>query len=84
METIRNRTIRGESVLVDGKIFIDCELVDCLLEYSGGPIVFERTNLSGCRYVFFGPARGTVHFLQGVGLMAHSSQQWAEFPDLVH
>ena len=67
---------------MDGKSFVDCILHDCVLEYSGGSLVLERTQLTGCRYVFFGGARGTVHFLQSVGLLADTG--FSEFPELVH
>ena len=84
MDTIQSQVIRNECIAVDDKAFVDCELIDCLIEYSGGSIVFERTVLSGCRFVFFGPARGTVHFLQGVGLIPDATAEWCEIPDLVH
>ena len=84
MELVRGRTITGETITVDEKQFIDCWMVDCILHYSGGSVVFERTYLQGCQYVFFGAARGTVHFLQGVGLLSHEPGSWSEVPDHVH
>ncbi len=84
LELIQDREIRGQSMTIDDRRFVRCTLIDCLLEYSGGPVVFDRTNLQGCRYVFFGRARSTVHFLQGVGLMDYRPGDWGEFPVQVH
>ncbi len=84
MEVIEDREIRGESLTIDDKNFVRCTLVECILEYSGRPVVFDRTHLRRCRYVFFGKARSTVQFLQGVGLMEGLAGEWGEFPTQVH
>lgn len=73
METIEGRTIQGESLTIDGKHFIDCTIIDCVLEYRGDPVNFERTYMRGCRHVFFGRARRTLQYLQNVGLMPHDA-----------
>jgi hypothetical protein len=80
METIEGRTIENEYVDLDDKKFTDCTLIDCLLRYSGKPVIFERSRLESCRYVFFGPARATVHFLEAVGMLP-GSPDWGEYPD---
>ena len=84
METIRNLNFEGESVSIDHKHFMDCSFRDCVLQYSGEPFTLERTQLTNCRYVFFGLARGTVHFLQCTGLLPHNPQQWLELPETVN
>ena len=84
MEIVQGKTLESVSIVIDGTMFVDCTMVDCILEYSGGPVTFERTQMRGCRYVFFGQARATVHFLQNVGLMDQHPFEWAEFPVLVH
>jgi hypothetical protein len=40
--------------------------------------------MSGCRHVFFGRARRTLHYLQGVGLMPHRPSESGEFPEQIH
>ena len=84
METLRNLTFVSESVTVDHKHFMDCTFKDCILEYSGEPFTFERTQLTNCRYVFYGLARGTVHFLQCIGLLPANPQQWQELSEQVN
>lgn len=80
MQTVQNRTFEGEVLTLDDTLYCDCVLINCTLEYSGGPVAFERTRMRGCHYVFFGRARRTVHFLQGVGLLFGNDMQWAELP----
>ena len=82
MELLSGLTIKDECVQIDDKHFIDCVFINCILEYSGRDVAFESTRMSGCRYVFFGRARQTLHFLQGVGLMEHNPEHWGEFPSL--
>ena len=84
MEIVSGQRIQGESILIDDKTFIACQIVDCILVYNGGPIAFQRTTLSRCRYVFTGPARQTLHFLQNTGLMPHDPAEWGEFYDTVN
>jgi hypothetical protein len=84
METIRNIFFEGQSINVDHKHFIECTFKDCILEYSGQSFTFERTQLTNCRYVFFGLARGTVHFLQCIGLLAEDPEQWVELSESVN
>lgn len=83
MLTVQNQTIEGEVLTIDDTLYSDCVLINCTLEYSGGPVAFERTKMRGCQYVFFGRARRTIHFLQGVGLLAQDLDEWAEFPVLI-
>jgi hypothetical protein len=84
MERIVNQHFTGRSVTVDQKHFVGCTMTDCILEYSGQPFTLESTQLTGCRYVFFGFARGTVHFLQSVGLLPSLSEDWRELPEQIH
>ncbi len=64
MDVITDRTIEDEYVVLDNKTFIDCNLIDCVLEYSGGEVIFERTHISGCSYLFVGAANSTLKVLE--------------------
>ena len=83
MITIEGMHFSGESVELDGNHFINCTFSNCILEYRGGPVAFDRTQMDGCRHVFFGRARRTLHYLQGVGLMPFQPSDWGEFPEQV-
>ena len=47
MELVQGQTIEGESLSIDEKRFIDCVLIDCVLEYRGSPVSFTRTRMKG-------------------------------------
>jgi hypothetical protein len=83
MEIILEEVIENASIKLDGKSFVGCTLQHCVLQYNGGPVSFDRTVFRGCKYVFFGSARSTVHFLQAVGLITGDSSLWGEFPEQV-
>ena len=84
MDIVSDLTIEGEAVTLDGKHFIDCSFVNCVLKYRGGEVVFERTHLRGCRHVFYGQARLTLQYIQTVGLMPVRASDWGFFEDIVH
>ncbi len=83
LKAVVGLTIENESVEIDDKHFIDCTLVNCILEYSGRAVAFERTHMRGCRHVFFGQARRTLHYLQNTGLMPYAPADWGEYSDRV-
>jgi hypothetical protein len=80
---LENQRIEGQTLSIDGLALINCTLVDCILEYSGTQFLLVDTEIIRCRYVFYGPAKGTVHFLQSVGMMHHKPSEWGEFSDRV-
>jgi hypothetical protein len=84
LKKIENQTIEGQSLSMDDTAFINCIIKDCILEYSGSSFKLIDTELKSCRYVFYGPARGTVHFLQSVGMMPPASSEWGEHNDRVN
>jgi len=59
VELIKDRTFKGDTLQIDNRIFIDCLLINCTLEYEGGAVSFKRTQMRGCQYVFFGRAKRT-------------------------
>ena len=83
MKTVQGQLFEEEVLNIDDTHYVDCTLTNCQLRYSGHPVAFERTRLNGCRYVFYGHARGFIHFLQHVGLMPYSSSEWGEFSQQV-
>ncbi len=84
MQLLQALTFRDQTVALDNKTFVGCTLVNCVLEYSGGPVTFDSTLFRNCRYIFYGQARSTVLFLQEVGLMPFAPAEWGEFPEHVH
>ncbi len=83
IEIIEGESFLNESVELDDKHFIHCTFENCIVEYHGGEIVFELSNMRNCRHVFYGRARRTLQYLQGVGLMPHQPLDWGEFPERI-
>ena len=84
MEVIHGQTVEDEVLNIDGKHLIDCTLIGCVLKYSGKDVIFERTSLQGCKHIFYGKARQTVHYLQTVGILDNWPSEWSEISDEVH
>lgn len=84
MEVITGRHIEGELVELDGRHFVDCILCNCVLEYGGGDVILERTQIRSCQHAFFGRARCTVNYLERMGLIPPESAPWADTPDVIH
>ncbi|MEO6923420.1 MAG: hypothetical protein ABI142_06305 [Bryocella sp.] len=78
MKKISHHSFEDTSLSIDDKIFKDCTIVNCVLEYSGGEVSFERTHLSGCRYVFLGPANSTLRMLELAQIMPARIELWSE------
>ena len=72
MELVSNRTFHEETVLLDGKHFVNCNLEACELTYGGGAVSFERTLISGCDCAFGGQAGRTVDLLKVVGILGET------------
>lgn len=41
MDPLQHLTFQNETVPLDKRHFIDCILYNCILEYSGGPVILE-------------------------------------------
>jgi hypothetical protein len=67
MECIKDKAFRGETVRLDGKLFLRCSFNDCLLTYGGDRCEWETTSFNNCRVVLDGTANNTVQVLKGLG-----------------
>ena len=72
MQTYTGRTLKGLNLALDGKRFVDCELVQCKLTFRGTePPEFKGTRIVDCQILFQGPAAAT---LQLMGQLYRSGQ----------
>ncbi|MGD0842695.1 MAG: hypothetical protein ABSA32_16240 [Candidatus Acidiferrales bacterium] len=69
METIRDQKFAGRTFVLDDVVFINCELKDCDLYYSGGDHEWINAKFEACRFHWRGPARNTVMLLQVLGFL---------------
>ncbi len=69
MKEIRNKTFKNETVVLDGKKFIDCSFQDCELVYSGGLTAWTGTKFQKCRLHLRGAAEYTRQVFQMCGML---------------
>ncbi len=84
METIADETFMDQFIEIDNKSFVRCTFVNCTLNYHGSNVSFDRSVMRGCKHMFFGCARQTLHYLQGVGLVDSDPMDWGELPAEMH
>ncbi|MGI4826839.1 MAG: hypothetical protein ACRYFU_01405, partial [Janthinobacterium lividum] len=58
-----------QTIVLDGKHFIDCTLENCLLAYVGDEVMLKRTQIIRCRCLFSRHVRMTIEPLQAVVLV---------------
>lgn len=64
LKVVRGLKFADEQVRLDGIEFVDCDLRNCELVYSGGPpFIFGNTPVEGCQIVFEGAAQNTLDTL---------------------
>jgi len=69
VETYKNQTFQGKSIILEDVVFSKCKLIDCDLYYSGGDFEWAETFFENCRFHWRGPAKNTLALLQAVGMM---------------
>ena len=79
MAVFKNKTIRGERIILDDNRYEKCTLIDCQIVYRGGylHLDFETKN---CTWAFEGAARNTIIMLQSLGLMPKDMSLLAALP----
>ena len=78
METIIDKALQDQRLSIDNKSVVNCTLTNCTLEYHGAPVSFYASHLKRCKYIFSGPAKRTVIFLQETGLMPFNPAEWGD------
>lgn len=80
LEVVAGRSFRNERVVLDGRHFRDCELVDCTVQYGGNPVILETTRLEGCNFQFEGYAAMTIQLLETFDMLPGGTIQYAHLP----
>ncbi len=70
MNIFKGRKFEGETVIVDGGEFTDCQFIRSKLIYHGGKFSFKGQNFQDkeCKYEFGGAAALTVAYLKSIHL----------------
>ncbi len=77
LEKVEGQCFEDQVLTMDGKHFVDCCVLNCVLEYSGQALVLETTEFRGCSFRFHGEAALTLNFLHCFGLMPERSSDVA-------
>jgi hypothetical protein len=70
MKSIENQVSAGEVITLDDKHFINCQLRNCTLFYSGGDFALTNTKVENCQVTLSGAAQRTVALLGMVGALS--------------
>ena len=84
MNVVEGQSFRNQAVQIDSTRFVDCDFTDCTLYYYGHPMIFERTHLRACKYVFCGTERPFEELLELAGLISSSSRSYLEGSETIH
>jgi hypothetical protein len=69
MHVHRDKTFSSQSFELEDISFINCQLKDCDLFYSGGDFDFQECRFESCRFHWRGHAKNTVSLLQSIGAL---------------
>lgn len=69
MQTVENQTLAGGTITLDDKHYVNCQLRNCRLVYSGGDFVLTETKIENCQVTLAGAAQRTVGLLAVMGAL---------------
>ena len=69
MKTVTSVSYQDQVVVIDDIKFVDCSFVDCILSHEGHPLIFERIQLTNCRYMSYGIEKPFDDFLKLTGVL---------------
>jgi hypothetical protein len=75
MQVFKNQSFEGRSFDLEETVFIECQLTNCDLFYSGGDVEIVRSKMDNCPLHWRGAAKNTVFVLQSLGLLPDLSKQ---------
>lgn len=69
MTKYEGKNLNKATFVVEDCFFINCELSDCDLFYSGGDFELVNVKFDNCRWHFRGPALKTIQMQQMIGML---------------
>lgn len=69
MQAFKGQKFDGRSFILDEVVFIECQLKDCDLFYSGGDTEWVNTKFENCRFHWRGPAKNMFALMFVIGLL---------------
>jgi hypothetical protein len=80
METYKNQTVQGKSLVMEEVVFLKCKVIDCDLYYSGGDFEWAEAQFENCRWHMRGCAQKTLVLAQLIGIMRPPQQLQVPVP----
>jgi hypothetical protein len=78
MQTYRDKTLCNQTIELEEVAFVNCQVRDCDVFYSGGDFDWQASNFVNCRFHFRGPAKNAVALLQSIGLLRPAGAELAQ------
>jgi hypothetical protein len=69
MTKYEGKTLTKAAFVVEDCYFLNCELHDCDLFYSGGDFEMVNVKVDNCRWHWRGPALRAIQLMQMIGLL---------------
>ena len=69
MKTVTGRTFNRQTVTIDDTEFVNCQITNCELVYSGGPFAWVETDITNCLITLRNASAFTAGFLEKFGLI---------------
>lgn len=70
VKVYEDKTLDGQSFILDEVVFIRCRLKNCDLFYSGGDYEWVETHFENCRFHWRGAAKNSVGLFQALQVMS--------------
>lgn len=64
LEVVEGQTFREQDVWLDGRLFVNCEIVGCRLFVQLGVFGINGGHIHHCGFMFRGPARNVAMMIQ--------------------
>lgn len=64
-----SKKLSGGSYVIEECFFVNCELTDCDLFYSGGDFEWANVKFENCRWHFRRPALKTIQLQTTIGML---------------
>lgn len=69
MQVYQGKTLNNQSFVLEDVVFIECQLTNCDLFFSGGDTEWVNCKFDNCRFHWRGAAKSTIALLQNIGLL---------------
>ena len=73
MEVVYNQTFVDDTIVLDGRNFVNCTFINCLLIFAGGHFEWTNPTRVNCRWKIAGDALETTRFMAMIATLDPAS-----------